>query len=161
MHHAGAADDVWSKRVLREMPRQGNDDVAGRCRHSAVSHKLKGIVGVLKKPRRVSEIAFDPKDLPEEQPTDAECETCRCSGLRYQDVSGAPAVRSAQEWFQLPFRRRSRRHGGEKQSASEQTARQARSSHYLTTNPRNTRANGDTVTSPALSDAGFARPSLF
>src|SRR5215831_6177388 len=37
----------------------------------------------------------------------------------------------------------------------------ARPPHYLTTNPRKTRANGDTVTSPALSVAGFARPSLF
>ena len=33
--------------------------------------------------------------------------------------------------------------------------------NYFTTRPRNTRANGDTVTSPAVIDVGFASPSLF
>src|SRR4051812_23399714 len=43
------------------------------------------------------------------------------------------------------------------------SAAAARHAHlnYFTTSPRKTRANGDTVMSPALSEAGFARPSLF
>ena len=32
--------------------------------------------------------------------------------------------------------------------------------NYFTTSPRNTFANGETVTSPAVSVAGLARPSL-
>src|SRR5580765_7306778 len=158
MHHTRAADDVGSQRVLHKMTGHRDDEVAGCCRHAAVRDKLKRVRRVLEEGRRMTEVTFDSKDLAEEHSTRAKREVSAIVGLRHEIVRRVSSIGHRDERLQLPLssRRPGRRHTNDRKG--EKSSRRV---HYLTTKPRNTRANGDTVTSPALSVAGLARPSLF
>src|ERR1043166_2022557 len=155
MHEPSAPNDIRPQRVLRQRSRHRDDDVScNRC-YTAVGDERR--FRSVEEFRRVSPVAFDAENFTKPQPAGTERDVSVVVRFPDERVRRVAAVRPRHKRFQLPLTRGTLRRAYGDERGSRERALQ----NYLTTSPRNTPAHGDTVTSPAVSDAGFARPSPF
>src|SRR5205823_1334026 len=126
------------------------------CRHAAGNDKALAI----EKARRVADVGLDADHLanPKRIDADAQVLLARCDA---DCECRSAAICQSHEGLQLPLRRRPRGNKQEQAEHQQPDATAWAQDDYRAKIPRNTRANGDTVTSPELNAKGFTRPSLF
>src|SRR5581483_4726950 len=157
-HEPDSGSGVGPQRVSRQALRDRDDDVAGHGGHAAVADQ----VSAGEETGDEGQIGLDAEHLADRD----RCRTVekmlvRRNRLVLADEGRRAAERKADERPQLPFGGCRRRNDQQEADNQQPEATRWAGLHYRANKPRNTRANGDTVTSPAVSAKGFTRPSLF
>src|ERR1700692_2836647 len=140
-HQPKPADDVWSKGIGGQVPRNSDDDVSGERDDAAPRNQL---LAVLEKARRVAKIRVDPDDVAEQRAADPRHDVRMARGTFEIQQRRAAAERAAGQRPDLPFERRLRRQGHrhEKRQGQKSDSHVAPASPYVpgwANSPRNSR----------------------
>src|SRR5437762_3084105 len=155
-HQPEASYHVRPQRVLRAMVRRRDDHVAADRRHAAQHHQM---LVALEEAGRVGDIDLHPQHFAEERRARAEGQVRVASGELRVHERGRAGERRADKRSNLAILRERAR--GCKQNARQHNrARRGGADAHRAKMERNSRANGETVTSPADSANGRASPWL-
>ena len=158
-HQPGAADDVRPQRIFGQPVRRRQHHVAAERRHVADMHQVP--VAGLEEPRRVEDVDLGAEDLAQEHRADADRQ------VRLADRALRDRRRSSPPPNVAPTNGRICRSAAEARAATSRrpatsiTALRARiRGDHRPKIDRNSRANGETVTSPADRSNGRDSPEL-
>ena len=159
VHHAHAADEIGAQPVLRQAVRRRHDDIPCDRRHSAAQHEMQ--VARLKESRCVRQIHFDANDLAQQSGIHTDSDVWLARGTLEIDEGRAAAERHPDKWPNLLLTPNRGRRQSQKTHRQHPAPRRASWTGQRTKIPRNSRAKGETVRSPASRENGLASPELF